>query len=588
MTDYLTLLGTALNKQPRQLFGIITRTAKSSVLSRLPIDVDARYETRIPKDFTPRTEPIRQNTVRLQESTAEKRDEYAREAEVAIGGEITFLNETVSFEGGKAVSVDAPRVLEQSLHWKLKCWGFEHLEPVWLSSHDPSKISDDDIAVHRAWLDDWIGDHPIATDTRYLRRYWMPHSVCLRILNWARYDSLFAEHLDKEFRKEIRRFVYKNAVFLSDNVEHGVGGNHLVENAVALVVAGVYADEPTLWKQGRRIFERAAETQFFKDGGHIERSPMYHLIVCQRFLTAVDLLESIGDGSEKIRSAANDGIEFLERLQPPDDRIPLFNDSVFGEALPLSSCLAYAKSVGIEASLDHNKQTHEKSLPESGFYWFGNDDTRLLVAAHEITVPHLPGHAHVHPGQVCLWVDGKRVLTDTGVFEYAAGPRRQRARSVRSHNTVQVGDTEPVRLASSFWLLGSFGPEVEYQKNNRLRMAYEIGGIGRPRYEHERQIESESDRWRITDQINSEEGPVVSRFHVHPECETYFDQNNECVTIEDANGTPIVEVEIFDYAEVDIDTAPYYPEYGEAQSRPVIVVSRETPGTYGVHLSELD
>lgn len=584
MTDYLTLVGTLLNKQPSQLFGIATRTVKSSVLPRLPIDIDARYEAQIPGEFNPHIQPIRENTVRLQESTAENRDKYAREAEAAVDGEITFLNETVSFEDGEAVSVDANSVLEQSLHWQLKFWGFEHLKPVWLSSHDPSEISNEDIAVHRTWLNDWTYDHPIAADPHYLRQYWMPHSVCLRILNLARYDSLFADHLDDEFREEIRRFIFKNAAFLSDNVEHGVGGNHLVENAVALIVAGVYADELAWRRQGRQIFERAAENQFFGDGGHIERSPMYHLIVLQRFLTAIDLLETIGEESQKILSAAEDGIQFLERLRPPDDRIPLLNDSVFGEALPLMSCLAYARSVGLEVALCHNEGMHTKSLPESGFYWFGDDNTRLLVAAHEVTVPHLPAHAHVHPGQVCMWVDGKRVLTDTGVFEYAAGPRRHRTRSVRSHNTVQVADTEPVRLASSFWLWGELDPTVKFDTQpKKIEFSYSAGNIGQLEYHHERVIENDSGVWNITDTVDTGDS-VVGRFHIHPNYDVAH--IGETLEVQDEDSKSVLSVNPFGYRDVSVEKSPYYPAYGVEMSRDVITITSQESSEFGVTVQQ--
>lgn len=584
MSDYLTLAGTALNKQPRQLLGIATRTVKSSVLPRLPIDIDARYENRIPEELTTRTEPIRQNTVRLQESTVANRDEYANEAAAAVEGEISFLNETVLFEDGASVSVDAPEVLDHSLHWKLKCWGFEHLKPIWLSSHDPSVVSDDEIAVHQAWLEDWIGNHPIASNTRYLRRYWMPHSVCLRILNWARYDSLFADRLDDQFRDEIRRFVYKNAAFLSDNVEHGVGGNHLVENAVALVVAGVYADESAWRRQGRRIFIRAAENQFFGDGGHIERSPMYHLIVCQRFLTAVDLLESLGEGSEEIGRAAADGIEFVERLRPPDDRIPLLNDSVFGEALPLLSCLRYARAVGIDIISDVTMEQSGRSLAESGYYWLGDGDTRLLVAAHEVTVPHLPGHAHVHPGQVCLWVDGKRVLTDTGVFEYAAGPRRQRARSIQSHNTVQVGDTEPVRLASSFWLWGELDPTVRIETQpEKIEFSYSAGGIGQLEYHHGRVIENNSGVWTITDKVNTGD-PAVGRFHIDPNYDVVH--LGETLEVQDEDSESVLSVNPYGCRDVLVEESPYYPAYGVEMRRDVITFTSRGSSEFGVAVQQ--
>jgi uncharacterized heparinase superfamily protein len=587
MTDYLTLAGTALNKQPRQLFGIATRTLRSSIFPRLPIDMDSRYEHRIPDEFTPRIKPIRENAVRLQESTLNKRETYERDAEAVLNGDLSFLNETVSFEDGKSVSIDASGVMEQSLHWKLNCWGFEHLKPIWLTALKPSEFSDTEIAIHRSWLDDWTGDHPIAVDSQYLRRYWMPHSVCLRILNWARYDSIFASRLDETFRMNIRRFVYKNAAFLSDNIEHGVGGNHLIENAIALVVAGVYANESAWLRQGYRIFERAGEDQFFEDGGHIERSPMYHLIACQRFLTAVDLLESIDEDPETLRQTATDCVHFIEHLRPPDDRIPLLNDSVFGEALPLTSCIEYARSIGIETEL-HSESESDRSLPDSGFYWLGSGDCQLLVAAHEVTVPHLPAHAHVHPGQVCLWIDGRRVLTDTGVFEYAAGSTRQRDRSIRSHNTVQVDNVEPVRLASSFWLWGKIDPDIDFNRGSFLRMSYGVGGIERPTYEHERTVKSVSDGWQITDQVECEDEPVLSRFHVHPECSAVFDDTDRYVMIEDSEGISIAEVEALEGDRMTIDTAPYYPKYGKKRSRAVVTTHREGSGTLGVLLRKLN
>lgn len=415
----------------------------------------------------------------------------------------------------------------------------------------------------------------------------MPHSVCLRILNWSRYESLFEDRLDDAFRRNIRRVVYKNAAFLSNNIEHGVGGNHLIENAAALVVAGVYANEPAWRYQGRRIFERAAENQFFEDGGHIERSPMYHLIVCQRYLTAIDLLDAVGEESDTIREAARGGIEFIERLRPPDDRIPLLNDSVFGEALPLPSCLAYGRSVGAMPLSDDTQVSSGRSLTESGYYWIGDGDIRLLVAAHEVTVPHLPGHAHVHPGHVCLWVDGHRVLTDTGVFEYAAGPIRQYTRSVRSHNTVQVGNYEPVRIASSFWMWGRLDPQVEVQENQRLRMVYDVGGPGQPTYDHERVIESESDGWNISDRVESEDGTIASRYHVHPDYKPLFDDDRGHVRIEDDDGIPLANVKGFNYENIDLETAPYYPSYGTECSRSVIVVTRGSRGPFGVHISKI-
>lgn len=576
MSEYLTLLGTALNKRPRQLAGIATRILKSQALGRLPVDVDARYERAIPA-FEPVTEPLGENA-RLLQASVTPRDRYREHASAAARGELAFLGETVHFEDGTAVSLGSPRVREQSLHWQLKCYGFEHLGSAWLGYRDPGELPEEELSAHEAWLADWRGGYPVAADPTYLRGYWMPHSVCLRVLNWARYDAVFRDRLKPAFREGIRECVYKNGAFLSDNVEHGVGGNHLVENAAALVVAGVYADEPGWRRQGRRLFERAADGQFFADGGHVERSPMYHLLVCQRYVTATDLLERVGEGSETIRACARRALGFVRSVRPPDGRIPLFNDSVFGEALALAACLDYGERVGL--SPERRAEGPAGALPGTGYYWLGEGEDRLLVAAHEVTVPHLPGHAHAHPGHVSLWVGGERVLTDTGVYEYAAGERRQRARSVASHNTVQVAGTEPVRLGSSFWGWGRVDPTVEYEEG-RLRMAYSVGGLGRPTYGHERTVTATSAGWRVTDTVECDGGPVTSRLHVHPGYDAAAGDGRVDVTGADG---PVLAVEAFGADGVSVEQGPYYPRYGCERERDVVVLRRDGSGTFGVEI----
>ncbi|OYR51424.1 hypothetical protein DJ73_13295 [Halorubrum sp. Ea1] len=572
MTDYLTLAGTALNKQPRQLFGIATRKFKSAVFPRLPVNIDSRYEKRIPDEFTPCSESIRKNTIRLQESTSDKRESFQKQMEATIGGDLSFLNETISFKDGQSISVDAPAVLDQPSHWQLKCWGFEHLKPIWLSSHHPSDIPDSDLRVHQMWLNDWMDNHPIASDTGYLRRYWMPHSVSLRILNWTRYIALFNKRLGHEFRKTINQFIHKNAQFLADNIEHGVGGNHLIENAVGLVMAGVYFQKKT-WRQlGIRIFEQASWNQFFEDGGHIERSPMYHLIVLQRFLTAVDLLESLNEVSRIIRETATDGVRFMEHLQPPDNQIPLLNDSVFDEALPLQSVLQYARSIPT-LNLTQKQENNQSfcSLTDSGYYWLGTDEEQMLVAGHELTVPHLPAHAHIHPGHVCLWIGNQRVLTDTGVFEYSAGPHRRRARSIQNHNTVQVDEYEPVRMASSFWMWGTVDPSISFHpRKNRLKISHSVNTIGCPSYNHHRDIRRDENIWTISDQIDTERSPIRSRLHVHPDLNVKMEDDLFRISCPDRGHFLSIIPAGHNHATV-ID-APYFPRYGQEISRDALLM----------------
>ncbi len=571
MTDYLTLVGTALNKQPRQLLGIGRRIIKSNTLPRLPVDIDARYENKIPDNFEPVVEPLRENTEALQASTVERREQYRAYAQAAAAGQLTFLNETVTFNDGESIAMDAPQIREQSLHWQLKCWGFEHLKNIWLGYSNPKEVSEEEIAVHRAWITEWRRNYPIAGSTAYLRQYWMPHSVCLRILNWARYDAFLAEQLDREFRRQIRELVYKNGAFLSDNIEHGVGGNHLIENAVALVVAGGYCNVEAWKNQGQQILTRAADEQFFTDGGHFERSPMYHLIVWQRYLTCYDLFGSVGRSTEKIQGCARKTREFAENICTPDGRIPLLNDSVFGEALRLPECLAYSSAVGIGSQTGGVSEYN--SMPETGYYWLGEEGFRVLVAANEIAVPHIPAHAHAQPGHICLWVDGKRVLTDTGVYEYAAGKKRDKSRSVESHNTVQVGDVEPVRMGSSFWLWGQLNPVIEYDEK-RVRMNYSSAQIESEAYQHKREIVANTNQISVKDTTDCNSEKIYSRFHIHPRYEASIEDTR--VLFRSKNGKTVLCLRYSDNLRVTIENSEYYPEFGNKKQRDMVQVEHRS------------
>lgn len=73
---------------------------------------------------------------------------------------------------------------------------------------------------------------------------------------------------------------------------------------------------------------------------------------------------------------------------------------------------------------------------ETGYYWLDTDDGRLLVDGSPVGPSHTPSHSHNDMLSVLVWADGRCVLTDTGVYEYADNERRQYARSVAGHNTV--------------------------------------------------------------------------------------------------------------------------------------------------------
>ena len=69
------------------------------------------------------------------------------------------------------------------------------------------------------------------------------------------------------------------AATLERRLEKDLLGNHLLKNIKALLFAGALLETPRSarwWAKGEALLEQQLNEQILPDGGHFERSPMYH------------------------------------------------------------------------------------------------------------------------------------------------------------------------------------------------------------------------------------------------------------------------------------------------------------------------
>ncbi len=628
---------TLARMRPRQLAGIAERTARELVVPALPVDVDRRYERRVPADPAARTDPLAANTdLRRDATPAATRRRHRTGARAAAAGTPAFLNRTARVTTDGTVDWDADRLAALPLQWRLKLYGFEPLADA-LYGFPPDGVPE---AVRRSldgWCRDWLDADVDAVGIgrgRYLRGAWTPWAVSLRIVRWLRYLAWRRRDGPDEasFDRAIRREIYRNALFLERHVEWDVDGNHLVENGTGLLAAGLAFDVGGWTETGTSILTTAAREQFLDDGCHYERSPMYHAAVLTRYLTAVDLLSRYGRPVPgRLETTAADAADFLAYLRPPDGEIPLLNDAVHGEAPPLESCLRYARAVGLAptppasgttAALTadgagdtrraaHREPTegdgtgddgctrsdppgHAGTVGESGYCWLRTDAGSMLVDGGPVGPPHLPGHSHSDTLGVLLWIDGRQVVTDTGTYGYTAGPRRNYARGVRSHNTVQLGDAEPIPLGGRYLM----GPRPEPRSRVRRRCSvtlfegrYDARPLAAAPYTHHRALYAGDDWWLIDDTVTAvasrrdgppvEDGGTVSRLHLHPD----VDHRHEDGTVRLRTGADRpIRIHPLDGATVSTARRPYFPRFGHAVDRTVVEIrpAAGDPGRVGV------
>ncbi|WP_277540858.1 alginate lyase family protein [Haloarcula laminariae] len=568
------LYETVRNMETEQLLGVADRTLRQLVVPSLPVDADQWYDRQVPSGLAIRPEGIRGNTTTLRRCLGgATREAHRDRADETATGTVTLLERSVAVDGDDGVDWLGEAVLEPPAMWALQFHGFEFLSWATLGYDGPAACP----AVAET-LADWLADWDDADATAigapgYLRRAWTPHAVSLRVLNLARFCAWVRD--DTAVQALAARLVYRNAAFLANHVEHDVGGNHLIENGAALVMAGTLFDgEGEAWRRQGVDVLRAASDQFLDDGGHFERSPMYHSIALVRYLTAVDLLRRAGRSvPDELREVAVAATDFLRRLAPPDGRIPLLNDAVFGEAPPLPAVLRYADAVGVDATA-----TAGTSLPASGYYWLGDGDDRLLVDGGQPGPVHLPGHTHNDALSVAFWADGQRLLTDTGTPSYVPTNEREYARSVAAHNTVQYGDTEPMPVGGSYLL----GRRVEPSATATERDGVDLfdGRYGRdatPRYTHRRRVYHADDWWLVWDTVDADEAATVtSRLHVAPEVDLdHVDDGGQPRFRLSGDGGPAASVVPLGAERATVSTSRYFPAFGRAESRPKLSLQSE-------------
>ena len=556
---------TASRMRPRQLAGIAERKARMAFLPHLPVDFDRRYERQVPDSLSPSLESLTDSLNVLCDCLSpDTRDRHRRRALAAGEGEVTLLSHTLSFPG--RLDWNDRRIRDQDELWWECLFAFEPLWKLVTGVESPDAVPRT-IEAFDEWVRDWARTVEI-DEPNYLRGRWTPYCVSLRLRHWLFYLA-WRSTADGSLPDDVlARAAYKNALFLSNHVEWDVGGNHLIENGSALVVAGVAFDEPRWRRQGLSVLEMAAKRQFLVDGGHFERSPMYHVATLVQYLTVCDLLDRTGrDIPDLVRRAARVGVAFLESLCPPDGRLPRLNDAAHGYTLPLSACLRYADRVNLGSG-----PAKGWGDERTGYRWLSNDAGSMLVDGGPVGPSHLPGHSHNDLLAVLLWADGRPVLTDTGVYEYEDTEERQYARSVRSHNTVQVGDGEPIPLGGKYLMGRRTRPETWTDASAAVRLfegRYEGHPAGAPPYAHHREVRVGGDWWAVWDRVEAS-GPrrVRSRFHLHPDITVREEDPLELVV----SGETTLQVHVLGDATTAVAERPYFPQFGERYDRPVVTL----------------
>lgn len=474
---------------------------------------------------------------------------------------ITFLNDPfqVSLDGIDWRSASQSKLWRYNLHYQ------DYLRAPGLSADQQAAL-----------IESWVAGNPPGREDA-----WEAYPISLRVVNWVK---AFQEGLEPA--EPWLNSLFHQLLWLEKNLEYHLLANHLLKNAKALVFGGALfpGEVGARWlRRGVSLMVEQGAEQVLADGGHYERSAMYHCIVLEDYLDAVNLLDAnpqlASDEERKaLRGVALRAWRYLADILAGDGNIPLFNDAAFGIAPPPDLLLEYGRRVlGLAEESNQSDLPKRICMADSGYFGYRAGGDSLLVDCGPGGPDYQPGHTHADMLSYELCLDGERVVVDSGTFDYEVGPLRSRLRSTAAHNTVVVDGQDQSEVWGAFRvarrarpLFARLGP----LENGRLVFAGAHDGYRRlpGRIVHERRITADiGGVWDVSDLISGEgEHRVESFIHLHPDCSVEMVAERHWLVRR--LGRPVLEIMTREGASVELRRGVFCPEFGRCREAPVVVL----------------
>ena len=302
--------------------------------------------------------------------------------------------------------------------------------------------ADERAAWHRSLIARWVAENPPPHGNG-----WEPYPVSLRLVNWSKW--LLAGHAPVPGMLES---IAQQATWLTRRLEHHLLGNHLFANAKALVFVGVLLDGSAAerWRdRGQSLLRRELPEQVLADGGHFERSTMYHALALEDVLDLLNLEQASGRSLlPGLRTTAQRMAVWLQRMCHGDGEFGFFNDAALGIAPATAELLAYAQRLGVAVALAPPPAS--TLLQPSGYARLQLGDVCVLADVAPVGPDYLPGHAHADTLSFEASHGNQRVLVNTGTSRYGLGPQRLHERGTAAHNTVTLDNHDSSEVWSGF------------------------------------------------------------------------------------------------------------------------------------------
>lgn len=467
---------------------------------------------------------------------------------------------------------EMPRLWRYNLHY------FDYLQD--------TALSDDD---KRQLMTDWVRQNPVGSVTA-----WEPYTLSLRVVNWIKF--LLTQD-DAAITPDILGSLSQQVDWLTKNLEWHILANHLFKNLKALVFAGCCLDgeaAKSWWASAEKHTLKQLDEQTLSDGGHYERSPMYHCLFLEDLLDMLQLVQRRSPDSvfaKRLRERATAAALFLRDITLPGGNIPLFNDAAFGIAPAPRVLMDYANRVLNDDLDDTRHHPEHQAFLDSGYFVLGDGADRMVIDCGETGPRYQPGHTHCDTLSFELTVAGAPLIVNSGTYDYEPGPRRTFDRSTQAHNTVRVDQQEQSEVWGLFRVARRARPVtacLETTRDGTIAFLGAHDGYQRlsSAVSHQRAVTcSPGKSWRVLDTLNGAGKHTLESFiHLHPD--VHLTTHDQRLILTAPDGHTLAEITVIGEVEVVVSESVYHPEFGVELPNTEICLRMQTslPVSFGYEI----
>lgn len=490
----------------------------------------------------------------------------------------SFLNQVVSL-----TAIMDWQVPEQSRLWRYNLHYFDYLLP------DQPTGWENGCRL----MVDWVDANPRGTPDA-----WDPYPTSLRIVNWIKFISIKSPQ-HSELLEKLLNSLYHQVLHLEHRMEYHLLANHLFKDIKALLFAGYFFEgvDAQRWRTlGLRLIRREIDEQVLPDGGHFERSPMYHAMLLEDVLDLLNILPKTAADQRALRSrligCAQNMIVFLSAMTHPDGQVALFNDAALGIEHPIDTLAGYFAAITGQAPYE-NLGGSLQSFAETGYFIMTpSDGNKLIVDCGPMGPDYQSGHGHCDTLSFELSVHHRRVIVDSGCCQYEDSPIRQYNRGNAGHNTVTIDGRNQSEVWNAHRCARRAYPvaaALNQDPDGALLFTGSHDGYRRLSGQpvHQRTIYWKDQLIVVKDEISGQDRhQVISTLHLHPDLDLHSDKG-EIVLL--AGSNPLVRISTPGNSPIHVLDGWYCPEFNRQITckKLVITIQASLPVELGWHIELL-